>query len=50
MQQTYNARNRDILVNINGRPIGSTAPGPMTRRLRTLFRELTKTEGVSVCE
>jgi branched-chain amino acid aminotransferase len=30
---------------IDGRPIGSAIPGPMTTRLTELFRELTRTQG-----
>ena len=33
------------VVSVDGRPIGGPAPGPMTRRLSDLFRELTRTEG-----
>jgi branched-chain amino acid aminotransferase len=35
---------------VDGRRIGGEAPGPMTRRLSELFGELTRREGVQVCE
>lgn len=34
------------VVKIDGRVIGSGKPGPVTKRLQTAFRQLTKTEGV----
>jgi branched-chain amino acid aminotransferase len=36
------------VTNLDGRSVGSGAPGPVTRRLTELFRELTKSEGVPV--
>jgi len=38
------------VTKIDGRPIGGDAPGPMTRRLSGLFRELTEREGERVVE
>jgi branched-chain amino acid aminotransferase len=38
------------VTKLDGRPIGDGKPGPMTRRLSDLFRRLTETEGVVVCE
>ncbi len=34
------------VIEVDGRAIGSGTPGPVTRRLIQLFRELTRTEGV----
>ena len=36
------------VTKVDGRPIGSGQPGPMTRRLSDLFVERTRTEGVQV--
>lgn len=36
------------VIRVDGRPIGDGRPGPMTRRLAELFRELTRTEGEPV--
>jgi branched-chain amino acid aminotransferase len=36
------------VVQVDGRPIGDGRPGPTTRRLSGLFRELTQKEGVQV--
>lgn len=36
------------VVRVDGRTIGSGTPGPMTRRLADLFRELTRAEGTPV--
>jgi branched-chain amino acid aminotransferase len=36
------------VVKVDGRPIGSGTPGPVTARLTGLFRELTSREGTSV--
>ena len=36
------------VVKVDGRPIGSGAPGPVTARLSTLFRHLTEREGTAV--
>jgi branched-chain amino acid aminotransferase len=36
------------VVNVDGRPIGAGAPGPMTARLSGLYRELTAREGTPV--
>jgi branched-chain amino acid aminotransferase len=38
------------VVQVDGRKIGSGAPGPMTRRLSELFRKRTRTEGVQVVD
>jgi branched-chain amino acid aminotransferase len=34
------------VVKVDGRQIGSGRPGPVTKQLRTAFRQLTKTDGV----
>jgi len=36
------------VIKVDGRPIGSGQPGPMTRRLSELFAERTRIEGVKV--
>lgn len=36
------------VVEVDGRPIGGRAIGPLTRRLSELFRELTQREGVAI--
>jgi branched-chain amino acid aminotransferase len=36
------------VTKIDGRPIGSGQPGPMTRRLSELFAARTRTEGVQI--
>jgi branched-chain amino acid aminotransferase len=38
------------VVKVDGRTIGSGAPGPMTARLTELFRELTRREGTRVLD
>lgn len=38
------------VVEVDGRPIGSEAPGPFCQRLTELFRELTAMEGVRVVD
>lgn len=35
---------------VDGRPIGTRVPGPITQRLSALFAELTGREGIAVCE
>ncbi|MGQ0554282.1 MAG: aminotransferase class IV [Planctomycetota bacterium] len=36
------------IIEVDGRPIGSGAPGPVAQRLSGLFRELTRAEGTPV--
>ncbi len=38
------------VVRVDGRVIGAGLPGPMTQRLSSLFRDLTTTTGVVVCD
>ena len=37
--------NPDVVVNVDGRTIGDGSLGPMTRRLSSLFQELTASQG-----